>query len=435
METYFKKERAFVVLIILISFTFFCNVNAEETNVRENPVKEEDNSDTDKKYTIIATNQTTYYNGNGVAISSPDIGDLYYGQDANYKGVQISYTNNGDGTITDNNTGLMWQKNPGDKVSYDAAVANANSFNLAGYTDWRVPTIKELYSLILFSGLDPSGAEGNDTSNMIPFIDSSYFDFEYGNPNNGERIIDSQYVSATKYVHTTMNGDETVFGVNFADGRIKGYGTSDPRTGSPKKFFLMYVRGNTNYGINNFENNIDGTISDKSTGLMWLESDSGSFDAGINKDGKLNWQEALEWGENIEYAGYSDWRIPNAKELQSLVDYTRSPVTSGSAAINPMFSVSIITDEGGNLNYPYYWTNTTHINMKNGKNSVYISFGEALGWMQDFSGNYSLLDVHGAGAQRSDPKSGDASLYPYGHGPQGDVIRVYNYARCVRNID
>ena len=38
-----------------------------------------------------------------------------------------------------------------------------------------------------------------------------------------------------------MNGDETMFGVNFADGRIKGYGTSDPRTGSPKKFFLMYV--------------------------------------------------------------------------------------------------------------------------------------------------------------------------------------------------
>ena len=51
------------------------------------------------------------------------------------------------------------------------------------------------------------------------------------------------------------------------------------------------------------------------------------------------------------------------------------------------------------------------------------------------SGNYSLLNVHGAGAQRSDPKSGSASDYPQGHGPQGDVVRVENYVRCVRDAD
>lgn len=49
------------------------------------------------------------------------------------------------------------------------------------------------------------------------------------------------------------------------------------------------------------------------------------------------------------------------------------------------------------------------------------------------SGNYQLLDLHGAGAQRSDPKSGDPSDYPYGHGPQGDVVRIYNYVRLVRD--
>ena len=42
------------------------------------------------------------------------------------------------------------------------------------------------------------------------------------------------------------------------------------------------------------------------------------------------------------------------------------------------------------------------------------------------------MDVHGAGAQRSDPKTGNAGDYPQGHGPQGDVIRIDNYARCVR---
>jgi hypothetical protein len=47
-------------------------------------------------------------------------------------------------------------------------------------------------------------------------------------------------------------------------------------------------------------------------------------------------------------------------------------------------------------------------------------------------GDATLMDVHGAGAQRSDPKTGDASDYPTGHGPQGDVIRIDNLARCVR---
>jgi hypothetical protein len=56
---------------------------------------------------------------------------------------------------------------------------------------------------------------------------------------------------------------------------------------------------------------------------------------------------------------------------------------------------------------------------------------------------YTLMDVHGAGAQRSDPKSGSSSSYylgtscsggsAYGHGPQGDIIRVNNYVRLVRD--
>jgi len=48
------------------------------------------------------------------------------------------------------------------------------------------------------------------------------------------------------------------------------------------------------------------------------------------------------------------------------------------------------------------------------------------------SGQYRLMDVHGAGSQRSDPKMGDPSQFPRGRGPQGDVTRIYNYARCVR---
>ena len=382
-------------------------------------------------YKVVDTGQTIYYN-NLYEITAPASGEPFYGQDAQYDGYQPSYSDNGDGTVTDNVTGLMWQKAVSDKMTFDEALAGADAFSLADYDNWRLPIIKELYSLIMFSGVDPSGWQGSDTDLLTPFIDTTYFEFEYGDESAGERIIDAQYWSSTVYVSTTMNGDETAFGVNFADGRIKGY-PAEP-VGPPGQEFIMtsfvkYVRNGSEYGVNDFIDNNDGTITDNATGLMWQQNDS---------ETGLNWEEALNWvaQKNTEnYLGYNDWRLPNAKELQSIVDYTRSPATTNSAAIDPLFTCSIITDEGGEDNYPFYWTGTTHANMQNGSYGAYLCFGEALGWMEmpPNSGNFQLVDVHGAGAQRSDPKSGDPGDWPYGHGPQGDVIRIYNYVRLVRD--
>ena len=59
-----------------------------------------------------------------------------------------------------------------------------------------------------------------------------------------------------------------------------------------------------------------------------------------------------------------------------------------------------------------------------------VAFGEALGKM-----NGNILDVHGAGALRSDPKSGDTDDYPQYRGPQGDIVYVYNFCLLVRDID
>ena len=389
------------------------------------------------KYILADTGQDICYN-NASEISCPQMGEPFYGQDAQLQANVPSYRDNGDGTITDLNTGLMWQQDPGNKMSYEEAVAKASSFGLAGYTDWRLPTIKELYSLILFSGIDPSGWEGGDLSRLVPFLDTEYFDFQYGDESSGERIIDSQYATCTIYGSTTMGGNETMFGVNFADGRIKGYPINSAQGRKEKEYFVMHVRCNTDYGRNDLKDNGDGTVTDNATGLMWMQVDSGALGAGVNRDGRLNWEQALEWAENLEYAGFSDWRLPNAKELQSIVDYMRSPATTGSAAIDPMFSCTPIIDEGGGMNYPFYWTSTTHAGESRvpGGNAVYIAFGEALGFMEmpPNSGNRQLLDVHGAGAQRSDPKIGDPADWPYGRGPQGDVTRIYNFVRLVRGI-
>ena len=383
-------------------------------------------------YPVVDTAQDTCYDDSG-AIPCPDPSEAFYGQDAQHTGNAPGYTDNGDGTVTDNITGLMWQQSPDidgngdidadDKLTYDEAVAGASTLSLGGYNDWRLPTIKELYSLIEFSGIDPSGYEGTDTSGLVPFMDTDFFDFAYGDTSAGERIIDAQYASTIKYVSTTMNGNETMFGVNFADGRIKGYGLAI--NGSEKTFFVIYVRGNTGYGQNDFTDNGDGTISDNATVLMWSQDDSGMG---------LNWEEALAWVETrntANYLGYSDWRLTNAKELQSIVDYTRSPDTTDSAAIDPLFNATSITNEAGQTDYPCYWSNTTHANMSAapGANAAYVAFGRAMGYM-----NGEWMDVHGAGAQRSDPKSGDPADWPTGHGPQGDAIRIYNYVRLVRDV-
>jgi hypothetical protein len=176
------------------------------------------------------------------------------------------------------------------------------------------------------------------------------------------------------------------------------------------------------------------------------------------------------------FLGHDDWRLPSAKELQSIVDYTRSPDTSQSPAIDPLFNYTRITNEAHQADYPFYWSATTHAGMRGGEAAMYVAFGRAAGWMSPLgmrgsppdrgglpgrgrgfggpppfgpggpmgpggpganarggqSGDYQYVDVHGAGAQRSDPKAGDPAEFPFGRGPQGDVIRIYNYVRLVR---
>lgn len=367
-------------------------------------------------YPIVDTNQHSCYD-DLQAETCPQTGSDYYGQDAQYQGNTPAYTDNGDGTVTDIVTGLMWVKDPGSKQTYAAAVANIGKLTVGGYTDWRIPSIKELYSLIDFSGLDPNSTRTSDAG-LVPFIDSSVFNFSYGDTSAGARIIDSQWVTSNIYTSTVMGGDECFFGVNFADGRIKCYPTAT-RPGQ-NGWFLRAVRENPTYGKNNFVDQGKGIVRDKATGLYWQQNNSGSG---------MFWGEALAYCETLTLGGRTDWRLPSAKELQSIVDYSRAPDTSNSPALDPIFASTSITNEAGQVDWPFYWTSTTHINEQGGSEAVYISFGRAMGNMSEFGG---WIDVHGAGAQRSDPKAGVASDQENGHGPQGDARRSYNYVRCVR---
>ena len=368
------------------------------------------------KYPVIHTAVNSFYDEDS-EISDPGQSNILFWQDGGRINNEPSYTDNGDGTVTDKITGLVWQQDMGEKISYSDAVEKVKNLTLGGHDDWRIPTIKELYSLIDFTGR----LMGQNADEL--FINSDYFDQPLGDVDAGEREIDAQTWSSTHYQGLTMIGDSTIFGVNFVDGRIKGYPKYKPQNGEANKMYFRMVRGNQDYGKNLFMVNQDGTITDSASMLMWQQTDDA-----ITRD----WLSSIQYCEDLELAGYDDWHLPNIKELQSIVDYSRSPTATDSPAIDEVFDVSEIDDPDGNPgHYPFYWSTTTHLDGPNPySNAAYISFGEALGRM-----NGNLLDVHGAGAQRSDPKIGDPSDYPAYHGPQGDLQMVYNHCRCVRTIE
>ncbi len=196
---------------------------------------------------IVDTGQNTCYGNNGL-IQCPRPGQAFHGQDAQHISQAPRYRDNGDGTVTDLNTGLMWSKGlDGRKVTPEQAERIAAKMSLGGHSDWRVPNIKELYTLMDFRGCTGRPGRsgfGRVPDDAIPYINTDYFDFAYGDIASGERFIDAQWLSATRYVSTTMGHMETVFGVNFADSRIKGYGYRKKGTQRvDKTFYARYVRG------------------------------------------------------------------------------------------------------------------------------------------------------------------------------------------------
>ncbi len=427
-----KLYRTIKMLSLMALLALLGCASAKALELRAENTADNNLASSSLTYPIVDTGQTACYGDTAPEITCPSNGQAFYGQDAQIDGNQPSYSLSADGlTVYDNVTGLTWTQSPDwngndtidvdDKMTFaeaEAYPATLNAANYGGYSDWRLPTIKELYSLMNFNGTDPSGP---NASNLTPFIDTDFFAFGYGDTSAGERTIDAQFWTSNTYVSTVFDGQTCVFGLNLADGRIKCY-PSSPSGPEAKLNYVYFVRGNTAYGINDFTNNGDGTITDSATGLMWSQDDSGVG---------MNWEEALAWvaQKNAEnYLGYSNWRLPNAKEMQSLVNYGRSPDATNSAALDPVFNISQVTNEAGQVDYPFFWTSTTHLKANgSGSSAVYVAFGRAMGYMHN-----TWMDVHGAGAQRSDPKSGSPADDATGHGPQGDAVHIDNYVRLVR---
>jgi len=341
----------------------------------------------DLSYGIVETGQISCYDTDGNVITCPEAGEPLYGQDAQFEQIQFSFVDNGDGTITDLNTGLMWQKTPAaTSCTWQQAMDYCESLSLAGYDDWRAPSLKELYSISNFS-------QG------WPYLNTDYFDIAGSTVSKDEQYWSSNFY----YVGTTHGGQQSAFGVNHGTGHIKAYPAEVP---GPMGNYVRAVRGDA-YGNNDFVDNADGTITDNATGLMWMQDDLSTA---------VDWEHALTYADTVALAGYGDWRLPNVKELQSIVDYS-----GVFPAIDSLFSCTSIINEGGDPDYGYYWSSTSAL--FNAGTPFYYAWYVAFGYAVDPYGD----DTHGAGAVRFDTKVEGG---PAGEGGE----RYYNYVRCVRDV-
>ncbi len=358
----------------------------------------------DVKFVVTDAMQTKCSDNEGNVIDAPKPGEAYYGQDAQHQGIQPSYTDNGDGTVTDNNTGLMWQQAPpADKMTYDQAKAYVESLELGGYTDWRLPTIKESFSLANLDG----HLNVKNLSKAVPYIDTKYFGFTYdqGRPYTGSCWTSTVCKMPAGNDYEKM---EKNYGFNWADGHMKSYGDGynidGTKSGNSIPAGVRAVRGEEGvYGVNDFVDNGDGTVTDKATGFMWSQQDSGA----VNDDGSprsktdknfglgRTWVDTLAWVEKMNQANYldhSDWRLPDAKELQSIVQYGKTELP---AADSSFFKLSRPDC--------YVWTSTTCGDFPD--LALYVVFGKAYG-----------IDLHGG----SGPQGGGSGK-PMGPPPGGQM--------------
>lgn len=212
------------------------------------------------------------------------------GQDGAYVIAPLSYTDNGDGTVTDDHTGVIWQQGQSDNpMSWDEAEAYCGSLTLGAASDWRLPSRRELVSIIDYGILYPG-----------PTIDSTYF------PNT----------PAVAFWTSTIDPADTrrVWSAFFDFGGVAGIDRDHPMA---PPTHVRCARGGQPSPSPRFTVEGDGTVTDNWTRLQWQQ------DTGDTGD----WSSVIAYCEDLSLAGFDDWRLPNIKELDSLVDDTEGNPT------------------------------------------------------------------------------------------------------------
>jgi len=259
---------------------------------------------------------------NSAQIDCPEPGNDFYGQDAHYIFNPPSYTKLDETgqplpdyatswvMIQDNHTGLIWEVQTEDSSIHDKYktyewndakelfIAHLNDTSYCGIMNWRLPKALELASIM-------------NLHYHAPVLDPIF---------NGI----SQFYWSSVPTHNT----DGIWGVNFNNGIVKYITENELK--SVRAVYQESIDISNNWIIDSH------TIIDKRSGLMWQRETFPSA---------LNWKDALAHCENLTLDNYSDWRLPNIKEILSIVDF---------AVTNPAIYSEFPTQSA------FYWSSTSH---------------------------------------------------------------------------
>jgi len=283
-----------------------------------------------------------------------------------------------DGSVHDDHNKYTWA------TALAGHVATLNNTNFAGHNDWRLPNMRELLSIVTYQNLLPTVAPAFDnhcssgcsvTTCSCTFSGDTWTStFEAASPSN-QWFVDFQ----DGQVGTGLEGGtgpvravrDTSIGCPLpATGQTTCWDSSgnvipcagtgedgERRGGAP----LAYA------------DNGNGTVTDLNTGLVWEKlSDDGTVH---DKDNLYTWANAFTGHvaalNALNFAGHNDWRLPNVRELQSIVNYqTFNPIVSSAFNTNCAPGCQATTCSCTGLGD--YWSSTSSVS--DPWNAWYVSF-------------------------------------------------------------
>jgi len=278
------------------------------------------------------------------------------GEDADYTQNPPFFIQNGDGTVTDTVTGLMWQQADGGEMTFENAVAFCQNLVLGSHSDWRLPTAQEAFSIL-------------NQGKSNPALDLAIF------TNTG-----AEYWWTSEHDATNAN---KIWVTNKGGGIGNHLKTETVSAGGTKKIHVRAVRDVATPPTvsSHFSDNGDGTVTDHLTRLIWTKTPAPD---------SMSWENALLFAEKLSLAGQDDWRLPNIKELESLNDESLA---------NPSVNTSFFPEIG----VKKYWSGTTLQNQT--LRAWYLDTRFGITTYLEKTGKLSLLCVRGPISPTS--KTGD----------------------------
>lgn len=306
-------------------------------------------------YPPLKTGQGACWDNSGIPQSCPGTGH----DGETQAGLNRQYSYNLDGTVRDLVTGLTWQRcshgqnndtvcsGSATTLDWTAAQNYCNGLNLAGKV-WRLPSIQELATFVYHT-------------NPAPLAPNSYF------PNT----IQNEYWTST----TSAFSPSKAWTINFNDGSFTNiFNKTTP-------YHVRCVSGPVKPIIQNFQDNGDGTVTDRATGLVWQKCSAGqSNNASCSgTPTTYTFTASATYCKNLTLAGRT-WRLPNPNELFSIVDITKNSVPTIKTEYFPNTS-------------DYYWTSTTY--EVNNYEAFFVYFDDGSVNPTNKSGSYKVRCVSG----------------------------------------